>query len=173
MQLYHEIYCDYDGVLVNFHQGVIDLTGAHFKDGARWKNRESKFERNKLIECAGVAWWANLPPMPDYDDLWGFIEAYQPHILTATPSWKGCVEITDYAFEGKTLWNEKYTKVPEDRFHMVSRESKRYYARHQAGSNILIDDYEENIKSWTKAGGIAILHTSARDTIEKLIELGF
>ena len=37
--------------------------------------------------------------------------------------------------------------------------------------NVLIDDRPKNIEAWENAGGIGILHTSAKETINKLKEL--
>ena len=37
--------------------------------------------------------------------------------------------------------------------------------------NVLIDDEPKNIEAWEDAGGIGILHTSAKETINKLKEL--
>ena len=37
--------------------------------------------------------------------------------------------------------------------------------------SVLIDDRKKNIDAWESAGGIGILHTSAKETIETLKEL--
>ena len=118
-------------------------------------------------------WWATLPPERDFDQLWGFVKNFNPHILTAYAEWdeKNCKS-------GKMIWNNKHTHVPHDRYHCVLRQSKRYFAKDHDGSyfgkpNVLIDDYPENIQEWKKSGGIGILHTSAASTIAKLKELGF
>ena len=37
---------------------------------------------------------------------------------------------------------------------------------------ILIDDMEQTINEWNKAGGVGILHTSATNTISQLKKLG-
>ena len=37
--------------------------------------------------------------------------------------------------------------------------------------SVLIDDRQKNIEAWENAGGIGILHTSAKETIETLKEL--
>jgi hypothetical protein len=43
----------------------------------------------------------------------------------------------------------------------------------RAPGDILIDDLSKNCKRWTDAGGIAVHHTSAADSILKLKALGF
>jgi hypothetical protein len=39
--------------------------------------------------------------------------------------------------------------------------------------NILIDDYDQNIKEWQAKGGIGILHKNAADTIAQPKKLGY
>ena len=41
-----------------------------------------------------------------------------------------------------------------------------------APNHILIDDFTKNTVPWDNEGGIAILHTDANKTIEKLEEIG-
>ena len=49
---------------------------------------------------------------------------------------------------------------------------KYKYATDKSGKpNLLIDDFKKYIVPWEKAGGIAILHTSAEDTIRQLKEI--
>ena len=38
-------------------------------------------------------------------------------------------------------------------------------------NNVLIDDRPKNIEAWEAAGGIGIIHTSAKNTIEQLKKL--
>jgi len=173
MNLHYELFVDYDGVLVDFHAGVKNLTGYHYKD-PHWKSDPKlRQERTKQIESAGPQWWATLPPMPDYEEIWNFVFRYDPHILTAMPSWKGGEQVAEHADIGKRAWNEKYTKRPHHKFHVVTRDSKKYFARNEHGPNILIDDFDQNINAWRGAGGIAIHHTNARDTIDRLRLLGY
>jgi len=90
--------------------------------------------------------------------------------------------------DGKKLWNflkdknvEILSKPSKDK---LSREGKRIWCKRELGNvkvnlsrnkktyakpnHILIDDLEENIDPWTKAGGIGILHKNTDDTIKKL-----
>ena len=162
-KLDYEIYCDYDGVLVNFRKGISDLRGQELK-----KNEYYRDTRREIT----VDFWANLEPLPDWMDLWNFISPHDPHILTAFPKWDDkAAEIAD---EGKRIWNRKYTKVPEERMHIVTRQTKKYFAKRYMGQNILIDDDPDNIYEWSRAGGIAIFHDeNAAKSIEALKKLGY
>ena len=61
-----QIYCDMDGVLADFEQGIIDLIGGKFNDN-RWVELPDDF-------------FYQLEPMPDAKKLWGFIGKYEPFI---------------------------------------------------------------------------------------------
>jgi len=161
------IYCDMDGVLVNFAKETskrvgMDITSKEFEELGQAK-------RNKCYSeaCDSVDFWSQLEPMPDYDLLWGYIKYWSPHILTAYPMWSK--EVVDVAIKGKKLWNKKHMMVPEPRFHVVKRVDKQKFAL----NNVLIDDKDKNIEEWTAAGGIGILHVSAVQTIDKLKDLGY
>ena len=167
----YTIYCDYDGVLVDWYRGFKELSG-HAWDDSLWRGGIGREKKESLIR-SHPHWWENLPPERDFDQLWNFIKNFNPHILTAYAEWD-----ETNSRHGKVIWNNKHTHVPHDRFHCVLRESKRYFAKDHDGShygkpNVLIDDFPQNITEWEKSGGIGILHTSALDTINKLKHLGF
>jgi len=167
----YTIFCDMDGVLVDFLRGVRETLG-HSWDDPIYRGPEGKERRNKII-ASHSHWWATLPPERDFDQLWGFIKNFNPHILTAYAEWD-----EKNSREGKWIWNKKHTHVPHDRFHCVLRESKKYFAKDHDGShfgrpNVLIDDFPQNIEEWEKSGGIGILHKDATSTIAKLKQLGF
>jgi hypothetical protein len=161
----HEIYCDYDGVLVNLLRGFREALGRPWED-TYW-NIEKKDKKKMISEYPNF--WANLPAIRDYDILWNFIKGFQPHILTACAEWD-----EKNSRQGKWEWNLKHTEVPKERFHCVPRENKQWFAVNEKGEpNVLIDDYKKNIQEWNAAGGIGIIHTSAINTIARLKNLGF
>jgi len=174
-----DVFCDMDGVLVDFLRGVKEQTGYDWNKPS--KNKEEKRARGNAAFESGSQFWINLPPMNDYLDLWSFISPTNPHILTAVPrGFEGeppSPSSIKYAKEGKWIWSERYLVVPYSRFKAVLREEKQLFATSVVNdiviSNILIDDHAENIKEWNNNRGIGILHTSADDTIKKLKQLGF
>lgn len=165
------MYSDYDGVCCDFRKGVYDAIG-HDIEHPNW-NLMEQGPRNILYSkaCDNVAFWSQMKPMRDYVDYWSYIKFWNPAILTAYPMWK--VEAQEPAKVGKALWNKKFTMVPDDRFHVVARIEKQKYAINKDGlPNILIDDSIKNINEWRAAGGVAILHYTARETIKQLKALG-
>ena len=116
--------------------------------------------------------WAELPPMPDMKQLWGFISTFQPNILTAVPAvrlvWDPPAGIQ------KAMWCEKNLGISRDRVYAVQRRDKKHFAKSSDGRpNVLIDDHQNNIQEFKSAGGIAVHHTSASDTIAQLEKIGF
>jgi len=150
----YEIYCDLDGVLVNFIKGYYELTG---RDITGAFHTDAKFW--EPIDKAGVNFWFNLEWTPDGKELWDYIKKYNPKLLSS-PSRQVDSRI------GKAKWVEK--ELPGVHLILRSAEKKQEFAD---PNSILIDDRESNIEQWRQSGGIAILHTSATDTINQLKQL--
>ena len=56
----------------------------------------------------------------------------------------------------------------------VKRSDKKHFAKSTDGRpNVLIDDHQQKINEWNKAGGKGILHTSASNSIKQLEGIGF
>jgi hypothetical protein len=162
------IYSDSDGVIADFMAGAAKVLGhvwdSHHLDHLR--KAEQGLILNKHEE-----FWETLPPMPDWKVYWDYIKKYDPHILTAVPSW-------DHNFAeveaGKREWYRRHIpSLPASHIHVVYRADKAKYAKHGDVRNILIDDHPKNVKEFEAAGGIGIYHVSAKVTIIKLKELGY
>lgn len=153
----YTIYCDMDGVLVNFKKGYYDLTKI---DTSTYVKGDNKFWAP--VDEAGPSWWANLDWMPDGKSLWRYIKRYRPNLLSS-PSLSVSSRV------GKEAWckiniNSQYKKLL-----LYPRHEKQLFS---GKNNILIDDLEQTIREWNNKDGIGILHTSAADTIKQLKELG-
>ena len=188
----YQIYCDMDGVLVDFIQGVVKQMNKDIKDSSiqtkemiklrevlkeaeetkiGMKDLDKHFKpRTPVIRAArnymykafadDEKFWAGLPWMPDGRELWEFISQFNPDILTS-PMGKG-------SERGKQHWIDEHLKPAPKRVFM-SREKYKWATNGQP--NVLIDDFISNTIPWENAGGIAILHTSAAETLETLEEL--
>ena len=158
------IFCDMDGVLVDFDKGYKDLTGkpTHHADvqdkNDFWRLLDKSLEEKELTE---YDYWVNLPWMSDGETLWNYIKGYKPYILTA-PS------LDPGSKQGKREWVER--ELPEAKnVYFRKAQSKPDFS----GKNrILIDDRADTIDSWRSKGGIGILHTSTSNTIKQLKDLG-
>jgi hypothetical protein len=152
----YTIYCDLDGVLVDFDKGYKDLTGM--------TTQEANAQGDKVfwepIKKAGASFWIRLKWMPDGKQLWDYIKQYNPSLLSA-PSREESSRI------GKRVWVKH--NLPGVKLILANAVDKQNYS----GENqILIDDREKNIEQWRSKGGTGILHTSTEDTIKQLKELG-
>ena len=152
----YKIYCDMDGVLVDFESGYEKLTGIDLKG----EYRPGVEDFWKPIEQAGVKYWASLKWMPDGKQLWDYIKQYTPELLSA-PSKSQSSKI------GKYVWVKN--NLPGTKLILRYASRKKELANPES---ILIDDRQINIDQWEAAGGIGILHTSADNTISQLKKLG-
>jgi hypothetical protein len=151
----YTIYCNMDGVLVDFEEGYEKLTGINIR-GRHVKGDEKFWEPRKQ---AGAAFWIRLKWMPDGKQLWDYINKYNPILLSA-PSKEESSRV------GKRVWVKR--NLPGVKLILRPASQKQQFS----GENkILIDDREDNIEQWRNKGGIGILHTSASNTIKQLKEL--
>ena len=150
----YKIYCDLDGVLVDFNKGYHQLTGIDIS--GKYCTGETFWQP---IKKAGYDFWVNLTWTKDGKKLWNYILQYTPELLSA-PSNENDSRI------GKHDWVNK--ELPG--FHLILRspENKKEFA---SPNSILIDDHISNIEDWIKSGGIGIHHISADNTISQLKQL--
>jgi len=156
-QQQYKLYCDMDGVLVDFERGYNDLTGKQAPGVDSTYNKEDFWG---AITKAGSKFWADLNWMPDGQQLWDYIKQYNPKLLTA-PSREHSSVI------GKKEWiNKNISGTP-----VIFRQAKDKKDLAEPNA-ILIDDRKDNIQQWIDAGGIGIRHTSTESTIKQLQKLG-
>jgi len=191
-----QIYCDMDGVLVDFEQGIVDQINKDLQMIRQMKDVKNLVKIKKALASLGrdeliiadmrgksvtskpvvdymygrvgndADFWANLPWMPNGRELWEFIAPYEPFILTS-PMQKGS-EI------GKAFWiDSNLSPAPEKVF--MSSEKYNWAVSETGEPNVLIDDWSKNIIPWSKKGGIAIQHVNANTavTIGTLRKMGF
>lgn len=110
-------------------------------------------------------WWETISPMSDANILMNYLKKNHPdfQMLTAYAEWD------NRSKKAKPQWMWKHFGIPPNRVNVVKRVEKQLFAKDANGNpNILIDDYEKNIKEFNKAGGHGILHVGANSTIAKL-----
>lgn len=151
----YKIYCDMDGVLVDFDKGYFKLTG---RDISGTYSNDNNFW--DPINQAGYDFWRNLEWMSDGKELWDYIKKYEPELLSA-PSRQPESRVAKHDWVKENL--------PNVILNLRSAKHKKDFA---APNHILIDDRIDNINSWVETGGIGILHKTTKDTIEQLKKLG-
>ena len=189
------IYCDMDGVLVDFVNPTLELMNkCHPFNPEYWnarceigwsrdfnygdihnnyQNPESAMSNYvfSLIQD-NFKFWAGLPWLNTGKDLWSFLSDFQKstglkvRLLTA-PSRNDL-----WSGLGKEIWVRN--NMPDHSERPMLEYNKYKYAMNPDGTrNILIDDMECNIEKWEQAGGIGILHNEQNwfETCLKLQEL--
>lgn len=154
----YTIFCDMDGVLVDFERGYEELTGIDIKN--QFVQGDENFWAP--LTDAGAKFWATLNWMPDGKLLWRYIQKYKPNILSA-PSREESSKI------GKQAWCKINIPGQYNKIYLVPSYEKKQYSK---PNHILIDDMEKNIVEWVKNGGIGILHKTTVSTIFQLKKLG-
>ena len=145
------IFCDLDGVLANFEQGVINRfkkTPDQLKPAIMWGviNKSNTF-------------FDSLPWMPRGRDLWEGIKQYDPIILTGIPN--GAT-----ASEQKRRWCAR--ELGPD-IHVITCATKEK-PKFCINGSLLIDDRTDNLNAWNLKGGKYILYDEefTDDVIERI-----
>jgi hypothetical protein len=175
----YQIYCDMDGVLVDLVGAVLetaqqDASDERLRKGVekilaidwKWTQKNPKYQKSldyiDDMVSNDVEFWAALPPTADKNILWDYISQYNPAVLSHP--WD------DASAEGKRIWIAEHLD-PQPKEVILTGDKHKYAVSEDGTPNVLIDDFEIYIDPWRAAGGIAILHTSAADTIAQLQEL--
>ena len=153
----YTLYCDMDGVLVDFEKRFEDLTGL---SPNAFRDKHGLDEFWNVIDGEGVRFWVGMDWMSDGKQLYDYIKP-NLYSLLSSPSYDNSSRL------GKRLWVKKH--IPGTKLILASRKNKQDYSEKGA---ILIDDLKPTIDEWNAKGGIGILHTSAASTIKQLKELG-
>ena len=152
-----KIYCDMDGVLVDFNKRFGELSA--------W-GPEKFIEKNgldefwELIDGRGVGFWVGMEWMEDGKTLWEYLKSNHNVELLSSPS------RAENSRLGKRLWVRNHKLGVK--LNLAYSKNKKKYA---APNHVLIDDRKDNIEDWESKGGVGILHTSAEDTITKLLHI--
>lgn len=176
-----KIYCDLDGVLVDFAAGVKQVCNGKLPE-------EIDTRRMWSAICSTKSFYAELPWTDDGKELWDAIKTKKPSILTGVPMFKT-------ARTDKFIWCQRELGVKVNHLDMAA--SKREHDlvfgswrsdddnfvnvitcwsanKHEESGErrILIDDTEKLANNWIERGGIFIHHTNTKTTLEKLREKG-
>jgi hypothetical protein len=151
-----QLFVDLDGVLADFD------TGYERAFGIRPSKAADNVDWSLVRKRDGF--YADLPPMPDFAELWGFVDQLvkKPIILTGVPS--GVPEAPD----NKRAWVRRHIGEHVEVRCCRSREK----CLHASPGDILADDWIKYRDLWLAAGGRWVTHRSARETIDALLEMG-
>jgi len=153
----YKVSIDMDGVLADFEAKVEEVFGQPI-DSVPKKDLWSGITRyDKKVE----PFFENLPVMNDAQELVRFVDKnfYEWNILTASGTTPKNVD------EQKRKW---VAKVISPKVDVIVVRKSAEKANYVADNTILVDDRMKAIGPWREAGGIGILHTSAKNSIMEL-----
>jgi len=123
------IYCDMDGVLCDFSQGISNMFKlksknpsepgpmqmAGYSDAQDWLTAPMTDSKWEPVENYPM-FWPTLPWTKDGKKLWSYIEKYNPHILSAYAPYD------KNSRKGKLLWLQRNLRLSDQsRIHLVRR----------------------------------------------------
>ena len=176
-----DIYCDMDGVLVDFLTGavlkmnevlleppeefrveatnVVALLGRAYivkEDLEKYTDTSCEEARSFMYTLLedDVEFWANLPWMPGGQELWEYIKEFNPRILTSPMDKCG----KKGSLEGKKRWLNKNLGLTNIRELIFEHDKFEYALSDDGEPNILIDDFMAKVGPWRDNGGIGIHH---------------
>jgi len=187
------IYCDMDGVLVDFLTGAIAHVNNHLNQENHFLSDMAEEAREELgrdyvipedLEKYGPLasdaarkymyylleddreFWAQLPWMPGGQELWEHIKIYNPSILTSPMDKKG----KKGSILGKLDWLNENLGLDTNREVIFAHNKYEYATNENGGSNILIDDFLSKIGPWREHGGDGIHHLGDPSTTIATLE---
>ena len=175
------IFCDMDGVLVDFEHGAVKLVNEFMTKQGKPQISESDLDNKeirqimfRLIYKNPGAFFGSLPPLSDgVESLWPWISGCGLNVALLTAGIKGSREAPT-SEQGKNSWANRELNPKPQKLILKEAKLKHEYAVIDGIQNILIDDKAATIDSWNAAGGIGILHEpgNSRKTIIRLKALG-
>ena len=175
----YRIFCDLDGVLVDFDRGFLELPENTEKlTPKEYERKNGKNSIWPMIDKLGEDFWTNLQWTKDGRELWDYLKRFDPIILSAPSQHPGCLT-------GKAKWVKNNLGIDQDPVRDpkdFTEETRFILANHKHDyvepaktllnrEPVLIDDFIKKLEKWSAAGGIGILHNDATDTIRVVEEL--
>ena len=193
----YQIYCDMDGVLVDFMRGTLTAINKSFnmpETRASSKSLSKLFRKIFDIEGGEIPEVGpediGPPGQVDVSKKIALIRRYMYKLIGDNPEhWANLPPMPDamglWAYvsqydpiiltapmdkgseTGKTWWIHSNLNPPP-RDILMSHDKFKWAVNESGKPNVLIDDFKINTIPWRDHGGIAILHTSADKTIYEL-----
>lgn len=153
------IYIDTDGVIADFDKGVID----YLMVSTKTMQEDHPNFVNALCAITKFGFFRELPPMDDADVLMAGLSDFQRKILTCHGSHRNKKAV---AYQ-KHQWIDTHFPGHE----VISVDSGLHKAWWASEKAVLIDDRKKNVDAFRDAGGRAILHENALQSLYELSDM--
>jgi len=151
-----EVYVDMDGVLADFFGPVAKHHGVKSWRDARKARRQKGSKIDKLAKKPG--YFLHLKPLPNAGKLInGILKLTDDYNILSSPM-LSCVEQSS---REKSEWLQKHLRKHPPRAVLFDHEKFKFAKQADGTPNILIDDYDTNIRLWEANGGIGILYADS------------
>ena len=151
-------FLDCDGVLADFDKKAAEIFGMSSRD------YEDKYGTGAFYKKlhAQKDFFLNLELMPDAMELYAAVKHLNPIILTGYPP-----QVEGAPWQ-KFEWVARHFG-PDQKVITTLSVQKSHYMNE---GDIIVDDWPKHKQKWLDKGGIWVDHFSAKQSIEKLKELG-
>ena len=148
------LYVDLDGVFADFNRKIDELGLKRNDPHTNWP----------IIDKI-PHFFSDLELLPDALELWDAIKIFNPVILTAAPK-KTNQLITCVNDKVRWVHENLDSNIP-----VIVSDGWEGKINYLDDADILLDDMQRNIDLWDAHGGIGILHTDAKSSIDKIFKL--
>lgn len=148
-----EVYVDMDGVLADMFGEVAAHHGVKNWRDARKVRRKQQSKVDKVAKKPGF--FKNLPALPNAGKLIrGVLQVAEDYNILSSP----LLSNVEQSSREKNEWLQKHLRKHQPRSIIFDHEKFKFAKQADGTPNILIDDYDTNIKLWEANGGIGILY---------------
>lgn len=143
------LYLDLDGVMADFDAHFPATFGLDHKsmaDAAMWQ-----------VINSHDSYFRDMPPCPGAKEFFASVAWIEPIILTACPS-----SNYGHVARQKRAWVREHLSTSCIILPVMGGRNKALFMH--APGDVLIDDFERNIKAWELEGGVGILHRDFQTT---------
>lgn len=152
---------------------VRSLKGSPLEGGPEAKAYKKLYSTAKgaRVQVYGApGYYIDLKPMSDMQALLAFVRTIDPDPSILTAPISGKPEAVEGCCQEKRAWVKAH--IPDFTGAVICDDKKFEYAKPEPNTvKILIDDRSKNTVPWQEAGGLAVLHTTAANTIAQLQKL--
>jgi 5'(3')-deoxyribonucleotidase len=148
-----EVYVDMDGVLADFFGAIAKHHGVkHWRD-ARKQRAKTGNKVDKIAKQPGF--YAHLKPMSNAGKLInGVIKLADHYSILSSP----LLSSVEQSSREKSQWLQRHLRKNPPQAVLFDHEKFKFAKQADGTPNILIDDWDTNIKLWEANGGIGILY---------------